>query len=105
MVVKLFEIRDEGTHIPAMAVSIAKSDGYPASRAGFGDSRYILLTNLLNMHCQYDPYKWENSEGRTMSNAHVFISNHWDRLENEDVIDVQFILGETNEKKVSERMG
>lgn len=99
METKLFEIRDAGTFIPALGVSISRRDGYLARRAGFGD-RCIYLVHLEGSHCAYDPYDWNN---RTMQNAHQHIETHWDTLENGAVIDVQYILGETANPKQSEQ--
>jgi hypothetical protein len=37
-----------------------------------------------------------------MGNAHHWIIEHWDELKDSDVVDVEFILGETQQPKVSE---
>jgi hypothetical protein len=37
--------------------------------------------------------------------AHDYIRNNWPTLKDGDVIDVEFILGETNERKISEAHG
>jgi selenophosphate synthetase-related protein len=97
---KLLEIRDAGTFIPVLAVSIAREDGYLARRAGFG-SRCIYLVHLEGHHCAYNPYDWTN---RTMCQAHQYIERNWDVLESGDVIDVEFILGETTTRKESEEV-
>ena len=60
----------------------------------------IYLVMLATEKCRYDPYNWDNL--RTMGNAHHYIAEHWDELHDGDVIDVQFILGETTAKKLSE---
>jgi len=49
-----------------------------------------------------DPYGWK---GRTMPVAHNYIIENWEEIRDGDVIDVEFILGETTVKKVSERHG
>lgn len=99
MQAKLLEIRDSGTFIPVLAIDIDARDGYLASRAGFG-SRCIELVYLASNRCAYDPYDWAD---RTLQTAHVYIEEHWDEIEHEDVIDVQHILGETATPKQSER--
>ena len=38
-----------------------------------------------------------------MKVAHNYIATHWHDLVDGDVVDVEFILGETAEKKISER--
>ena len=99
METKLFEIRDRATFIPVLAISISREDGFLAKRAGFG-SRLIQLIHFANGKTSYDPYDWNN---RTMQTAHRHIEEYWDNLQNEEVIDVEFILGETNAPKQSER--
>lgn len=49
----------------------------------------------------YDPYSW--GMARTLSFAHSYIVEHWGELKSGDVIDVEFLLGETKTKKQSER--
>jgi len=100
---KLLEIRDRGTHVPALAVSIDGSDGYLARRAGF-QSRMIYLIMLSGQVAHYDPFAWGGSTGRTMGTAHRWIEEHFDELADGQVVDVQFILGETNQPKVSEQV-
>ena len=48
----------------------------------------------------YDCYDWKDPTHKV---AHNYITEHWGKLLDGDVIDVQFILGETSERKVSER--
>ena len=102
MVTKLLEIRDDGTFIPAMAVRVSGTDGYLMRRAGFGDVPMVYLVKLATEDCRYDPYNWDNP--RTMGHAHNYIAEHWDELSDGDVIDVEFILGETTTKKISEEV-
>jgi hypothetical protein len=47
-----------------------------------------------------DAYHWGD---RTMQTAHIYIDEHFAELNDGDVIDVEFILGESTEKKISER--
>lgn len=99
MTTKLFEIRDRGTFIPAMAVQVSEADGYLMRRAGFG-SPMVYLIALATEQCRYDPYNWGN---RTMNAAHLFIAEHFEELENGAVVDVEFILGESSKPKISEQ--
>lgn len=96
---KLIEIRDRGTFIAAMAVRVSGDDGYLMRRAGF-QSPMVYLIALATERCAYDPYTWGD---RTMANAHLYIAEHFDELHDGDVVDVQFILGETDKPKVSEQ--
>jgi hypothetical protein len=100
MTTKLFEIRDKATCVPALAIKVSSEDGWLMERAGF-NSPMIYLIMLATEKCRYDPYNWDNA--RTMGNAHKYIEEHFDELDNEAVIDVQFILGETKTPKVSDR--
>lgn len=96
--IKLLEIRDEATFIPAMAMRVSRDDGYLMRRAGFG-SPMIYLIALATEKCGYDQFGWGN---RTMCGAHQIIERDWDTLKDGDVVDVQFELKETTEKKRSE---
>lgn len=100
MEIKLFEVRDSATFIPVIGITISGADGYLARRAGFG-SRCIYLIHMTSNHCTYDPYDWGN---RTMRVAHEHIEAEWDTLQSGDVIDVQYILGETTSPKESEEV-
>ena len=100
--VKLFEVRDAGTFIPVMCIE-CKGDSYLMRRAGFVD-RMILLVNMNSWKCAYflyDPYD-RLPCARTIPQAHQYIEEHWSSLVSGQVIDVQFILGETTTCKESE---
>jgi hypothetical protein len=108
---KTFELRDRMTFIPLVAISCKVGDGanieryvadeYLLRRAGYGpECHHILLTRLdgESKACS-DPYAWGD---RTFFRAHLYIEQHWDNLTSGDVIDVEFILGETTTPKISE---
>lgn len=102
---KVLEIRDRATFIPVLAVLIdvkAADDAsrYLLRRAGFGEYPFVLLTKLNAVESQYNPYEWG---GRTMPAAHDYIEKHWSELVSGDVVDVEYILGETSRPKRSER--
>lgn len=108
MTIKLFEVRDRATFIPVLAVQLddktTDAEEYLLHRAGYGrryTRDYVFLTNLEDGKSTYDPFKWD---GRTMIEAHRYIRQNFDTLESGDVIDVEFILGESAIKKVSERL-
>lgn len=117
MKVKLIEIRDSATFIPAMAVRLfARSDAemFLLRRAGYsreqiegrailaesGIEPYVILCKLDGVEAQYDAFSWTRS--RTMGVAHRWIIEHWAEVSSGAVVDVQFILGETDEPKRSE---
>jgi hypothetical protein len=100
METRILEVRDHATFIPVLCIRVSGVDGYLMRRAGFGEFM-VEVIHLTSQKCAYDPYDWGN---RTMQEAHLYISQHWNELSNEDVIDVAFILGETKHKKLSERV-
>ncbi len=115
METKLFEIRDTATFIPVMAVRFdprSEEERYLLAHAGYGltpaaQAEYVLLWRIAGEVHQAtcDPYQWPGGPTvRTMPQAHEYIIEHWDDLKSGDVVDVEFILGETSERKVSERL-
>lgn len=107
MLVKMLEIRDSLTFMPVMTIKpIADNEGqhYLLRRDGYDASRREQCVILIKSQCRdvsYDPYNWDGE--RTMQVAHLYICEHWDTLRDGDVVDVQFILGETKTPKISER--
>ena len=109
MEVKTFEVRDEGTFISVLAVRLwprSEEERYLLSRAGYGRTEadqiggdYVMLTRLDGGLCYYDHLMWGN---RTLGCAHAYIRTCWDDLQSGQVIDVQYILGETDKPKESE---
>lgn len=103
MKTKTLEIRDRATFIPTLAIQISGADGYLIRRAGFAvEHPYVILIKLTDIEAQYDPFGWD-TRARTMPTAHRYICDHFDELENGDVVDVEFIEGETERPKRSER--
>ena len=109
MIVKAFEIRDRITFIPVVAIYLSPKDGkeqYLLARAGFGirpqeQTRFVVLLRLTGNMNTYDPVAWNC---RTMTTAHTYIRDNFLNLESGQVIDVEFILGETKQPKESERI-
>lgn len=104
METKVFEIRDHLTFFPAIAISTSsdnEQEQYLLSRAGYASEGTTVI--FFHAHdikkIQYSPYHWRD---RTYQNAHKYIKDNWDKLEGGEVIDVQYILGETDTPKVSE---
>ena len=104
---KLFEVRDRATFIPVMAIHIdgncTDQEDWLLRRSGYGnrDRDYTYLIHLHTGEGQYDPYNWDVT--RTMREAHRYIAKHFDELQTGDVIDVEYILGESATKKTTER--
>jgi len=109
MLVKAFEIRDSMTFIPCIAVCLSpanESEEYLAARAGFGitpeaQACFVILFKMTGNMQTYDPILWNCN---TMTPAHRYIRDNFEKLESGAVIDVQFIKGETKEPKQSERI-
>lgn len=103
METKYIEIRDHGTCIAAIAITIDGDDSWLARRSGFPrGKRHVLLTRLSDQHSEYVPYSWPDS-ARTMMHAHNYIIGRWDEIPNEGIVDVRRILGETDADAPSDR--
>ena len=111
MISKLLEIRDEGTKISALAIKLgnetSEEENEILRHAGWGDNpkdrwdhRYVLLLQLDGgiREAHNDPFQWRDGS-RTMFNAHLFIKDHFDELNTGDIVDVQYLLGETDHPK------
>lgn len=126
MQVKVLELRDDGTFIPLVAISMdwerecpgglsedetrkaltsANAQRYLLRRCGYPcDGRpNIAIAKLAATSdpLSNDPYSWG---GRTMPVAHKYIIENWEKLRDGDVVDVEHILGEKPEPKISERL-
>lgn len=106
---KLLEVRDSGTFIPVAATRMRCQAGGPCDeaefyllrRSGFAlDAGQVLVARLVNAEAHTDPYDWLN---RTMRVAHEYIERSWTTLKPGDVVDVEFILGQRTQPKISER--
>ena len=104
MITKIFEVRDRATMIPVMAVKLVSEDSHVEKlirRSGFmEDGIDILVTKLTDEKIHYSSMIWGGS--RTMVTAHNYITANFDDLKDGQVIDVEFLLGETAEPKESE---
>lgn len=113
---KALEIRDRMTFIPMLCVDMNPGMSYDFTAAQQGCERYLLrrcgyncngVPNVIMTRLDgsgkatNDPYGWSD---RTFTVAHNYIIEHWNELHDGDVIDVEFILGETATKKISERL-
>ena len=109
---KYFEVRDRGTLIVVAAFRFVDIEHNAAAnlllmQAGYGrtakeQSEYIAVMNITGGNCEShtDAYKWLNH--RTMGTAHIYINDNFKTLKTGDVIDIEFILGETSKPKISE---
>lgn len=126
---KLFEVRDAGMVVPVMATAmmallpctpdlqqsdevereaetaLLKRCGYLQPDGQLAPA-YVLLSKLrspeVRGYTQLDPNLWDDQ--RVMGEAHRYIGKNWITLRSGDVIDCEFIRGETSAPKQSERM-
>ena len=111
---KVIEIRDRATFVVAIATRLTNVSGrtseqerYLLSRAGFGltcddQAGYVVLYLPHNTRGTYDPFDWCD---RTFHNVHQHLLRHWPEIKSGDVVDVEYILGETASPKKSESGG
>lgn len=110
MTIKMFEVRDRATFIPVVAIQLGsdnEAERWLLSRSGFGQSeeeqqQYLLLIRISDQECHYDPFYWKSR--RTMREAHLYIRDNFEVLETGAVVDIEYILNESPERKVSERL-
>jgi hypothetical protein len=107
--VKMFEVRDEGTTIPVLAIKPVgenEAEEWLVTRAGYGPkedaANYVILVQLDGCKATHDPYNWDFA--RTMKQAHMYIREYFDILPSGTVVDVQYILGESDKPKQPERI-
>ncbi len=104
--VKVFELRDRMTTISIMCVRIDLSevtepDRFIIRRAGWGsNAKAIYMINLSTCQCIFEPGRWNS---HTYDTAHQYVEEHWDELQGGEVIDAEYIRGESEKPKESER--
>lgn len=108
MKTKLFELRDRGTLVAALATQLDPSnpaEEYLLRRSGYArGENYILLTGLNSPDkSTYDPFGWGDNRTRAVAHDYLLRDGNFDRLPSGAVIDVEFILGERDKPKVSEK--
>lgn len=115
MKTKIFEVLDRATCMPVIATKLdldltefskeeiginliqsLNREKQLLDRLGLGhEQSYKILLSVIGsayVHSQIDAYAW--SASRTCHQAHKYIEEHFDTLENGAVVDVEFILGE-----------
>ena len=112
-VVKFLEIRDRATCITAIAVKFSpesEQERWLLMTAGFGNlvveqQEYVLFGSINGgaRDIFTDPYKQKGC--RTMCIAHLYVRDNFNELKNGQVIDVEFILGETDKPKITDNTG
>lgn len=110
MEVKMFEVRDRGTILPVLAIRLSAANDFEEfllSRAGYGANNnsfkgYVILISIdgTDMRAKHNAFDWDN---RTLRTAHSHIHDYYDELKSGSVIDVEYLLEETETAKKSER--
>ena len=111
MDVKLFELRDKVTFLPVICIKLSpriEAERYLLARKGYGRTKakqeqYVIMTALDGGTCTYDAYG-HGGGTRTRQVAHSHIIENWDDLKSGQVIDVEFVLEETAQPKISEAL-
>ena len=111
METKLFEIRDEGTCIAAIGtlMDLPENEGerWLLRREGYQMGSGLVLLGPLdgNPGGYQTTYTHESHGGgpRTWPVAHRYIQEHWHELQSGHVICVEWILGERDTPKRSDR--
>lgn len=107
MQTKLFELRDRGTFVPVICTLMESDDereSYLLRRSGYGPvTNLVLMAGIQSSPdtATFDHYDWNGN--RTRQVAHDFIQKNWTSLNSGDVVDAEFILGESQQPKQSER--
>lgn len=100
------EVRDKHTMIPVLAIALEPNNtdaAYLLGRTGWNTRLpCVYLIRLSDMVGHADSRSW--GDARTLGHAHAFIEKNITMLYDGDVVDVQFILGETKSPVRSTRM-
>lgn len=113
METKLFEVRDRMTFLAVICIKLTstnEAERYLLAMSGYGlstesQTKYVLMGKLRTGDLKCCPADQEGYPGvRTMWMAHQHIQKHWDALTSGDTIDMEFILGESAEPKISQRL-
>lgn len=111
MITKTFEVRDRGTFIPVMAVKLwpeSEADRYLIARSGYGtnaidQAKYVMIGRLDGAgKFTSDVFEMGPKGTRTMEVAGRYIIEYFEHLPSGSVIDVEYILQEKPQKKISE---
>ncbi len=104
---KVLQVLDRMTRIGVIAFRLdpqCEEERAELAHAGFGprpedQGRFVYLVSMTRDQAFWDPIEWGD---RTMRAAHRYIIDHYNRLEPGDVVDVEFVLGETTAPKERE---
>ena len=90
---KHLELRDSMTCIPVVCMLV--QDNPMTRSAGYEPSNpHVIVCKIQTGEAHMNSYNWMD---KWMQTAHLYIVNTWLELMDTDVIDFQYIRGETNE--------
>ena len=104
---KIFEIRDGSFYIPVLATATNMEncdylvEAYHWKYANYKQYSPLVIVTQINsnpLKSAYSPDEWTS---KTMQIAHEYIEENFNDLKSGAVIDIQYILGETNTKRKS----
>ena len=112
MQAKVFELRDDMTFIPIIAFRLEPAnleEGYLLHRAGYGrDPRQYIIMMKINgggkLDCATNPFDMGQYVDMWYP-VHQYLQEHFDELEPGAVIDAEYLRGESEAPKRSEREG
>lgn len=101
---KVLEILDRATYIPVIATDIFSGEAQESRhtrRLGFNplNRNKIIITRFDPIRTLYNVYDEPNTRTRE---AYRYIQDHFDKLKSGDVIDIEYLLGETSMPKLSD---
>lgn len=106
MTVKLFEVRDRATFLPVIAIRLdlnemTEQELYLIRSAGHPiDANYSIgVFRLEDGSGSFDPFMQQR--GRTLKEVHLWLQGNFDTTASGQVLDVEYILGETPTPKIS----
>lgn len=99
--IKMVEIRDRATCIPAFAIKMlpdSQDQAFLMKQTGYGFSHpcVMLVSIEAPWHSARSSDEWRD-KSRTMFTAHKYIEDNFDELKGCQVVDIEFILGEVSE--------
>lgn len=103
METKLIEVRDIMTTVVVLAVRMTASDKRERkliAREGFNTAYPLVIFHPLSRtKATWNLYDWND---RTFQAAHSELQLKWDLYNSGDVLDVEYVLGETDTPKESD---
>ena len=113
IITKIFEVRDRATLIPTIAICIDTFQfdkkintvgDFLVNRAGY-EGYNVRVSTLKDLQFKKSWKEWNYDLGRTLPEAHKWLATEYNFINScsGDVIDVEYILGEVDKPKVSER--